>query len=172
MRLGKAFIFLIVLSLICSLAESASEISKEQALALAKETEVALAFYNLKEGALKHCIKTEVLRPCDSNWVTCIEEAWVVKFRVSEECIKPENEQLGVTLLIDSKDGKTISKYPEIDYFKNQQFCRDNLDCRLNGKDVQSATDCKNFIYALVEDPSASQSPECLCFNSQCVSGR
>ncbi len=145
--------------------------SKEQALVLAKQTEVVQAFYNLKEGALKDCIKAEVLRPCDSNWVTCIEDAWVVKFRVNEECIKPENEQLGVTLLMDSKDGKVISKYPEIDYFKNPLFCMDNSDCRPGDKQTQPS-ECKNFIYALMENPSANQNKECLCRDSRCVSGK
>ncbi len=162
-------IFVLHILVMCGfpLLALAENIGKERALVLAEESEVVQAFFNLKNGAFKNCITAEVLRPCDSHWVTCVEEAWVVKFRVKEECIKPKNEQLGVTLLIDSQTGKFISEYPEVDYFQKPLFCRDNSDCR----SIQSA-ECKNFIYALTENSSTNQNEECLCRESRCVSGR
>jgi len=166
-----AFCFLIfavcgVGSMICPCSTGAQGISKDRALALAQQTEVVKAFYDLKQGALKNCIRTEVVRPCESHWVTCIEDAWVVKFSVGEECIQPYNEQLGVTLLINGKEGGVISQYPEIAYFQDPLFCRDSPDCRLSVKSARPA--CKNFIYALAEDPLSVNSERCLCRDSGC----
>ncbi len=168
--MSKILTFYILGMLSSPLSVSAQGIEKERALVLAKQSEVVQAFYNFKEGTLKDCIKAEVLRPCDSNWVTCIDDAWVVKFSVSEECVNPKNEQLGATLLID-KTGEIISTYTEIDYFQNPLFCRDTSDCRSIGRESQPL-ECKNFIYALIENPSAKQAEECLCRESRCRSSK
>ena len=156
-------LFCLLGALLLPSAVYAQTISQEQVLVLAKEIAVVKALYELNDGALKSCIEAKVLETCDSDWVTCIEDAWVVKFSVSEACITPKNEQLGVTLLMDNKTGKVISHYPEIEYFKNAQFCRDDHDC------LAAADECTNFIYALAQDPGSKQEPNCFCQNSSCT---
>jgi len=147
----------------------AQSMGSDKALALAKEIPVVKAFYNLNQGALKECIESQVVRPCDSDWVTCIDDAWVVKFFLSESCSITKNEQLGVTLLIDEKTGKIISRYPEIEYFENPRFCREDYDCFCNQRDKASLNDCKNFIYTLAANMSLTQCPKCICREAKCV---
>ena len=80
-------------------------LSKEEVLELALLVPETQAFYALLEP-LGGCAAHSVELPCDSNWVTCIDDAWVVKFFVKQECNITHDGRLSVTLLIDAKSGK------------------------------------------------------------------
>lgn len=136
---------------------------EKQALAVAQNTDEVRAFYELNKGRSGECVEHNIVRPCDSDWVTCIEDAWVVRFFISEKCIEPFNERLGVTLLIDGKTGRILSKYPEMEYFQNPEFCRDSYDC------MKNADGCLNFIYALSRDGKAAQDERCSCRETTCA---
>ncbi len=166
----KNFTFYLIIFFILSFISDlcAQSIGPDEALALAKETTVVEAFYNLNQGILKSCVENQVVRACDSGWVTCIDDAWVVKFFVSEKCVSPRKEQLGVTLLMDGKTGDIISKYPEIDYFENPYFCREDYDCLNSSKNDYHSGECKNFIYTLAENTASRTDEQCLCRNSRC----
>ncbi len=127
-------------------------ISRQQALVIAEQLEVVRSLYELREGMLSNCIEKEVVKPCESGWVTCIEDAWVVKFIVGKTCSIEHDGRLNVTILIDGHKGEVISQYPEVDYFKDKYFCRDQVDCiRTDRKDKNNQVmgqPCYNFIYA------------------------
>ncbi|MFT7538299.1 MAG: hypothetical protein ACI9F2_000442, partial [Lysobacterales bacterium] len=64
------------------------EISNTEELALlaALKTEDVRAFINFDGGRFSKCMTTSVKRPCDTDWVTCIDEAWVVRLELGEDC--------------------------------------------------------------------------------------
>lgn len=127
-------------------------ISRKQALLMAEQLDVVKSLYDLRGGLLSSCIEKEVVTPCESEWVTCIEDAWVVKFVVGKMCPIEHDGRLNVTVLIDGNDGKVISRYPEVDYFKDNYFCRDQADCiQTDIKDKNNQVmdqRCANFIHA------------------------
>jgi len=141
---------------------------KEETLRLARQTAEAQAFFNLAEKRGKGCLDARVMRPCDTDWVTCIDDAWVVRFSVSETCLSSSNEQLSLTLLINSKTGDILSRYPELPYFEDPSYCLIDADCRLGAGPAQF-TECKNFIHALLENPDSPNDAECVCLESRCM---
>jgi hypothetical protein len=122
-----------------------------------------------------------VERSCDSDWVTCIEDAWVVSFRARPDCPVKGDERLGVTLLIDGKSGRVISRFPELTYFQQPQFCMEDYDCLLSPSSSPSSPDgtCYNFIFAPLhrieekkaEAHSSRADSVCVCRNQQCQYG-
>ena len=141
-------------------------LSKEEVLALALLVPEAQAFYALLEP-LGGCAANSVELPCDSNWVTCIDDAWVVKFFVKQECNIAHDGRLSVTLLIDAKSGKIISRFPEVNYFNDPGYCLEDYDCQLYQKIKEDAGQCMNFIRGPVftqEPPSQG----CVCRKGVC----
>src|SRR3989338_4567133 len=112
----------------------------EQALKIAEDSKEVKAFLNLNIEDWEDCIFHKVEKPCDSGWVTCIEDAWVVKYFLKGSCAPLFDERLGVTLLIDAKNGNIISRFPEVMYFEDQGYCMEDYDCSGSKKDGR----CKN----------------------------
>ena len=81
------------------------------------------ALYELNNGVLAQCIDVATEKSCDSDWVTCREDAWVVKFIVGDRCPVSQDGRLGVVLLLDGKTGEVVSRFPEIEYFQDEKFC-------------------------------------------------
>ena len=189
----------LILILLCSSyvwAEEAEDVklklSRKEALMIAEKLEVVQALYGLRGGDLVNCIEKSVVKPCDSEWVTCVEDAWVVKFTVGSQCPIKHDGRLNIVVLIDGNTGEVRSQYPEADYFKDKSFCRDKADCiQVNAKDSNDQPldkQCYNFVYAqsqfsyVKEDvfkditPSAQAikdelnkiSENCVCQQSRC----
>lgn len=104
-----------------------SLLSRKEALIVAEGTKEAESLYKLYNGRLKNCIDKEVVKPCESDWVTCIDNAWVVQFTLSDICQIEHDGRLGLTILIDAVTGKVISRYPEAEYFKSEDYCMDDF---------------------------------------------
>ena len=140
-------------------------ITRQEALKIAKESEEVQAFLSLQIDGWEQCVEKKVDKPCDSGWVTCIEDAWVVKYFLKESCAPRFDERLGVTLLIDAKTGKIISRFPEVMYFEDKAYCLEDYDC------LKSASEgiCKNFIYTVNEERDKDPASTCQCQESKCA---
>lgn len=145
-------------------------LTADEALQVAESTEEVKSFLVLSDTyGFKQCILKESVAPCDSGWVTCIDDAWVVTFRVKEGCLTAQDERLGVTLLIDSKNGMIISRFPEKEYFQSSRYCLEDYDCEI--LNMPSAMECLNFIFSsLKTSGSGAGNPNgnCACLESQC----
>ncbi len=125
------------------------------------------ALYALNNGALASCIDVKTEKSCDSGWVTCREDAWVVKFIAGDRCSVRQDGRLGVVLLIDGKTGEIISRFPEIEYFQDEDFCRDDFDCLCSA--VPDRIQCRNFIQAQAKaGPAAPVFQKGRCVKNQC----
>ncbi len=133
-------------------------ISQKQALTIAEKTEAVKSFYALQEGGYVQCMTKQVVRPCDTDWVTCIDEAWVVKYEINPRCIDHDG-RLSVTLLIDAVSREIKSVFPEAEYFQDPQYCLASYDC-LSGKN-----DSLNFIYGQIKRLKGRKG---ICKNNRC----
>ena len=149
---------------------SAKTLTRKEALIVAESTEEAALLYTMYNGRLKNCIEKEVIKPCESDWVSCIENAWVVQFTIGDVCYVEQDGRLGLTVLIDSLTGRVLSRYPEAGYFKAPRFCLDDSDC-LCGKETGEPRKCYNFISAQVEGVADFQCRQCRCVQNECVPG-
>lgn len=145
-----------------------SLLSRKEALVVAEGTKEAELLYKLYNGRLKNCIDKEVVKPCESNWVTCIDNAWVVQFTLSDICQIEHDGRLGLTILIDAVTGKVISRYPEAEYFKSEDYCLDDSDCSCDLTAPVQPT-CNNFIFSQVKGKADLQCGVCRCSNRKCV---
>jgi hypothetical protein len=155
----------------CGRKEEVQSISSDQALAIAQKTPEVIALYALNNSALAQCLENKVVRPCDSEgWVTCIDNAWVVKYQLNDSCPVKSDGRLSATFLIEGASGKILSKYPEIEYFNDPQFCRDNPDCLCGASDDPASTNgtCLNFIHKPFSKDGISYCGKCVCRNSRC----
>ncbi|OGX28265.1 MAG: hypothetical protein A2787_02270 [Omnitrophica WOR_2 bacterium RIFCSPHIGHO2_01_FULL_48_9] len=143
-------------------------LSAPDALKIARQTAEVQALYALQNRKWAGCIEAKAERPCDSDWVTCIEDAWVVKYTLGERCGVAHDGRLGVTLLVDGKSGKVISRFPETEYFKDELYCRDDFDCSCRLDPAAGEKECKNFIYAPLTWPVAATTPKAQCRTNIC----
>jgi len=161
-------VLVLFLALILSGCEKKAQkiFSPEKALQIAAQTQEAQALINYRNRALSECLEKKVVRSCESEWVTCRDNAWVVQYVLTSQCPVKSDGRLGMNFVIDGFDGKVISHYPEREYFANDKFCYDNGDC-ISGT-VGENKECLNFIAA----PFAHFTPAsstCLCQAGQCI---
>lgn len=139
---------------------------RDSILAVALETAEARALYGLREGAYESCIVPGVTRPCDSDWVTCIDDAWVVRFEWAEACGVGHDGRLNLVLLMDAAEGRIISRYPEAPYFQRRDYCQIDQDCEGVALD-QGGKGCYNFVHAGLEEARDSGTL-CGCRDNRC----
>jgi len=169
MKNFTSFIMMNCIVLISSFSCANSEpkmISPVEALAITEKTPEAQALLNYRNGVLASCIKKEVVRTCDSGYVSCRDNAWVVQF-LTDECPVRADGRLGLYLLVDGLTGEVLSRYPETDYFQSETFCRDDGDC-LQGQ-IGSTDTCLNFIAAPFYQFSPEKIGGCSCTTGQCI---
>lgn len=147
---------------------SAKTLSRKEALTIAESTEEAEQFYTMYEGRLKNCIEKEVVKPCESDWVSCIENAWVVQFTIGDICKIEQDGRLGLTILVDALTGQILSRFPDVEYFKDGRYCLDDSDC-LCGRAGEGERQCYNFVAAQVLGLADFQCRQCQCVQNQCV---
>jgi hypothetical protein len=160
-----------LLSFGCQAKKETMSISADAAFAIAQKTPEVKALRTLYDGALQECLETKVVRPCDSQgWVTCVDNAWVVQYELSAACPVKSDGRLAANFLIDGMSGKVISKYPEVEYFADPQFCRDNADCLCSrvGNFANTGVTCLNFIHAPFKQDVISPCGQCICKNGRC----
>jgi len=145
-------------------------ISRKKALVIAERTEEVNQFYDLGGGRYFNCIEKEVVRPCETDWVTCVDNAWVVKFNLGDRCGVKHDGRLSVTLLINNQDGSIISRFPEKEYFIHKPYCMIDDDCLLY-TNQKKQVGCKNFIFGQLgkKETYESELIDCVCKNDQCV---
>lgn len=149
-------------------AQSAvKKLTRKEALVIAESTEEAALLYTMYDGRLENCIEKEVVRPCESDWVSCIENAWVIQFTVGDICGIEQDGRLGLTILIDALTGRVLSKFPEADYFRHKRYCMDDSDC-ICGRVTAEGRKCYNFISAQVEGVAEFQCRVCHCVENEC----
>ncbi len=153
---------------LASAQSAAQTLTRKEALLVAESTDEAELFYTMYNGRLKNCIEKEVVKPCESGWVTCIENAWVVQFTVGDICDIEHDGRLGLTVLIDALTGKVLSRYPEADYFRHMNYCFDDNDC-VCGKPTGKGRKCFNFISGQIEGMADFQCQLCACVDNRCV---
>ena len=164
LRLGILLILFIVQTGGISYGQT---ISRKQALIMAEQTREAEAFYNLNQKAFINCIEKSVKKSCDSDWVTCIDDGWVVQFVVGEKCFLQHDGRLQLTFVID-KNGNIISRFPEADYLLDKQYCLENYDCMCH-RNVNIENQCLNFIYGQILKTDHENCYECKCVNHICM---
>lgn len=144
-------------------------LNEQQALVIAEDTEEVNALYQLREGQFSDCIEKSVLSSCESSWVTCVDDVWVVQFSFDEKCSIEHDGRLGVTILVDALTGKIISRFPESEYFKDEKFCLEDYDCvYLSSRDNEPT--CHNFVYGQLNEIYNKDvvSEKCFCEKRQC----
>ena len=153
-------------------AETKKPLTRKAALNKAEMLPVTAAFYDLQDGRFQNCIDKEVLKPCDTDWVTCIDDAWVVKFTLSKQCRVHHDGRLSLTIVLNSVTGELISNFPEKDYFESPVYCLEGYDCI--PLILSDRVRCLNFIHAPLErlsgDGGGSEVADfsCHCGESQC----
>ena len=136
-------------------------LSKEKALSIAKESQEAKMFYQFLDRQHKGCMKEEVVSSCESDWVTCIDDGWVIHFSPREDCSIEHDGRLALNLVI-NKEGAIISKFPEKEYFQRKDYCLEDYDC------IQRQHQCVNFITAPLLEEREGQEQQCVCFHQAC----
>ncbi|MBZ0098553.1 MAG: hypothetical protein K8F30_05690 [Taibaiella sp.] len=147
---------------------SAKTLTRKEALTIAESTAEAEKFYTMYEGRLKNCIEKEVVKPCESDWVSCIENAWVVQFTIGDICKIEQDGRLGLTILVDALTGQILSRFPEVAYFNEESYCLDDSDC-ICGREGEGPRLCYNFVAAQVLGVADFQCRQCGCVQNQCV---
>lgn len=141
-------------------------LSAESAMTAAQKTGEAKAFLAMDNGRFNACLSRRVVRPCDSEWVTCIDDAWVVEFAAEKACNVVHDGRLSLRILI-GKEGNIISRFPEKEYFADPQYCMESYDC-LSVIDEIGA-DCRNFIYGQMDAGIKKGEGSCECRHQKCA---
>lgn len=145
-------------------------ISKEQALTIVEQTPEAKAIESIYDNALATCLDKRVDRPCDTKWVTCIDNAWVVQFFVTDRCRVKTDGRLGLNIVVNDQSGQIISRYPEVDYFNDPHFCREQYECLPVAIQDSSSVACLNFVHApFILKGDAIMPTDCTCQKNRCV---
>lgn len=142
-------------------AGPAEAIEADEALTVARQIPEAVAFLSLFDGNYKHCIEEEVVKSCESDWVTCLEDGWVVRFSYKESCGVINDGRLQLTIVVDGS-GKVISRFPEEMYFKVPRYCLEDYDCL-----SVLPSGCLNFIYGPFYEVSHTDNL-CVCQSGRC----
>lgn len=168
MRMARRYINVIFVFLILILGyekKAWSDNSTDKALRIAADTAEVKALLSYRQGVLASCLKVTIARSCDSEWVTCRDNAWVVQYLLSLQCPVQGDGRLGMNIVIDDVSGQIISHYPEIEYFEDVSFCRDDADC-VGGK-ADNQNKCLNFVAAPFAN-FQTVSP-CQCQRGHCI---
>lgn len=113
----------------------------------------------------EECLELVHEKACDSDWVSCVEDAWVIHLKVKPSCVGYYEERLRVMMLVDF-DGKIISRYPGEDYLRDPLFCWNTDEC-LGPPSAPEA--CRNFIHAPFVWAAQALEPGCQCLKNRCV---
>lgn len=130
-------------------------------LAIVEELSPTFEFYMLNKGEFTNCVEYKVNRPCDTDWVQCVEDAVAVEILAGDKCGIKHDGRLSLKYLVDKKDLTIKSFFPEEDYFRYPLNCLEDYDC------LESNGQCLNFIHAQIQgDPLEHE--ECLCQSGVC----
>lgn len=146
-------------------SQPAPLMSRAEALSISAATPEVRALEALF-AADDTCIQRDVLRPCDTDWVTCVDDAWVVVYDVAAACLRRDDDRMALRFLVDSRSGAIRSRYPEIDYFRDPEFCQTSEDCLPGG----APEECLNFVSALTQPGPAggTSAGSCVCERQRC----
>ena len=160
-------IFIMGMTPLARASRSPQRITRAEALRIAEQSPEVRALYALNHGRLQDCLIASVMKPCESDWVSCVEDAWVVRFEVGGSCGIQHDGRLGVFLLIDEVTGRIRSRYPEASYFEKKNYCQDNADC-LSLFLREGGAEAVNFIYAPLERREVQFKGEGVCEDNAC----
>ena len=164
-----SFLFFLLTTISIALENKSNVlISREQAVLIAEATDEAKALYNLDNGRYRNCIEAKVNRPCEVDWVTCIEEAWAIEYYVGEVCKTNHDGRLSVMILVDGVSGDILSRFPEVKYYNEDRYCLESYDCLGVISDDGQPAQCLNFIYGQLEDFSIDEEA-CQCLDNVCT---
>lgn len=141
-------------------------ISAAEALALGRKVPEAEALYAVQGGRWASCIESKAVRSCESDWVTCVEDGWVVSFFFGDRCALKHDGRLSVTVLINGKTKQMISRFPEKEYFADPSFCRDAHDCLPVEHSPEQTPVCQNFIFSQLS--GVADEGACRCAENAC----
>ncbi len=159
---------------VCGLSDSDAQpqlLTRKEALLIAESSLEAELFYKLNDGRLQNCVNKEVIKPCESDWVTCVEDAWVVQFTVGDICPIIHDGRLGITFLIDAITGRIISRFPEAEYLAEPGYCLEDYDCVSVVEGETEAESCQNFIFGQLSLPVEGAGISCKCVQNACQGG-
>lgn len=136
-------------------SDRSKPIGAKEALRIASALPVVKSFKTaVSTYALDSCVEQQVVRPCDTDWVTCIEEAWVVQFSIDKTC-HPHDGRLSVTVVVNGLDRDIISVFPEKQYFVRPRYCLEDYDCLC---DRQHAF---NFVFGQLQELTTARPCDC-----------
>lgn len=159
---------LVGMSLIGCCLGCTAEFSSQDALKSVEKTEEMKSFYDVIGKDKESCFVKKVVRPCDTDWVTCIDDAWVVEISIKDECFSHDG-RLSFNVLLDEKSGKIISRFPEVGYFKDPSYCLEDYDCLLVASGKEEDIRCENFIHAQINGVNEVNSKACYCQKGMCT---
>ncbi len=150
------------------------KITQQEALAMANKTQEVQAFYAMGPAPWQDCIEYKVTRSCDSPWVACLDDAWVIEYGVKESCQSIfGNQEMKLLLVLNAKTGRFISKFPEFPYIQDERFCLEDKACRctdvLNNREGPAGKGCINFFQGAFLANNASECGRCQCIAQRCV---
>ena len=71
--------------------------------------------------------------------------------------------------MINGVSGQVMSRYPEIDYFDEPEYCLEDADCLIVPATESQPENCRNSIYASLQSVSAEQqNGSCRCKEHRC----
>lgn len=157
-------IFLILFGV--NTVQADTRLNQKEARLIVEQSPEVQALYDLNDGKFVNCLEISVLRPCESDWVTCIDDAWVVRFHFGETCDIKHDGRLDLLMVVDAKDGHVISKFPEAPYYQDSYYCINDTDCLEPA--AMNKPFCHNFIYSQINEGYLDSSANCQCQNNQC----
>jgi hypothetical protein len=143
---------------------------RQKAVEIAQQQREVQAFLTLLDSH-RSCVNLKVERACESAYVTCVDnpDAWVVHYLIDPKCEIKTDGRLSVNLLIDVASGQVASRYPEIQYFDEPDFCLEEPDCVAVPAEDAVPQACLNFIYAPLKASSAGPvKAACRCQEGRC----
>jgi hypothetical protein len=182
MKLENKLLFFSLLCMIVLVSGCISQkkISEERALQIARSTEEVktfLSFYGACEGCnpsysqghdnLIGCVEYSIEKSLIAN-------AYMVSYEVSDACSFRYGTSISslrqpqVKIAIDKESGQILTKYPDIEYINEPNYCRTDEDCLCKSGSGVEIIGCGNFLHGATNLAGSYTCEKCKCVNSSC----
>lgn len=147
-------------------------ITKEQAIAIANQTEEVQKFLKLypdaKVNAMQHCCAEVKVYGGECRCIRKPDDNWIVAYCIDRGCWGYRYIP-AVRVAINSNSGEIIAKYPKLEYLKNAIYCGADLDCLCLSGSGLPFVGCANFIHGPRLGYGSYECKDCRCVNNTCM---